>query len=262
MDRGPEPGATCAGFTGSGSSRARLRARKGTRDSAPGLIRRRFSGIILLRRHLGAHLILPASRNELTARKYLMRRTLATLCALLCLGLVAGCIFSPKTDDGGGFPPPPPPSYPILSDPYNVMVAYRTAYEARDSVEMKKIYDDTYIGTSIDQSNPGNILQFTFNKAQEVSHVGAMAKVATITSVSLQLPPSLFRERDDADPPGWALIQLPPNTVRLQIDDGQTSRLIVPDKETFEFRFAPTTPDSTSPTDTTWKIVKWSELRL
>jgi len=30
--------------------------------------------------------------------------------------------------------------------------------------------------------------------------------------------------------------------------------------ETIEFRFIPKTPDSTSPTDTTWKIIRWLEV--
>ncbi len=178
------------------------------------------------------------------------------------MGLVGGCIFSPThIDKGCKDCTKPPPIYPLPSDPYNVMAAYKIAYEARDSVEMNRLYDTDYIGTSIDQSNPQSILQLTFSKAEEVSSVGAMAKTTSITSVSLQIPPSLLRETDLAQPT-WALIQLPPSTVSLTIDDAGTSRVIESNKSSFEFRFAPTTPDSTSPTDTTWKIIRWSELRI
>ena len=50
--------------------------------------------------------------------------------------------------------------------------------------------------------------------------------------------------------------------LRLEIDDGSiaTSYFIASDRETMEFKFIPTSPDSTSPTDTTWKIVRWSEV--
>jgi len=178
----------------------------------------------------------------------------------LLAGFQSGCGFSPPTEPPCPTCHEPPPNYPILSDPYNVMEAYRLAYQARDSVKMKEIYDDTYIGTSIDQSSPDSIQSLTFNKSQEVSHVGAMAK-ATITSVTLTLPGALLRETDQADPPGWALIGLQQGTVSLQIDDGATSYVIVSDKENFEFRFVPTTPAPTSPTDTTWKIIRWHEFR-
>ncbi len=162
-------------------------------------------------------------------------------------------------DHSGGGGPPPPPKYPLLIDPYSVMHAYQLAYQARDSVEMKLLYDNQYVGTSTDQSSPGGPVTSTFSKADEVSSVGAMAKKITITSVSLGVPSVLTRLRDDADPPGWALIQFPVGLVTLKVDDGQTTHVIIPDKESFEFRFAPMAPDSTSPTDTTWKIIRWRE---
>ena len=178
----------------------------------------------------------------------------------MALQCFSGCIFSPHKDTGGE-PPPTPPVYPILSDPFNVMYAYKTAYEHRDSTKMEEIYDDNYQGESIDQSNPGSIEHLFFDKATEVSSVGAMAKAFTISNVTLQLPPALLRETDLSDPPGWAMINLGVSTVHLEVSDGGTTRFIESNKESFIFKFIPATPDSTSPTDTTWKIVRWSEIR-
>jgi hypothetical protein len=45
----------------------------------------------------------------------------------------------------------------------------------------------------------------------------------------------------------------------LEINDNPTTYSLL-SAETFEFKFIPFTPDSTSPTDTTWKIVRWTEL--
>jgi hypothetical protein len=178
--------------------------------------------------------------------------------ALFCFAILltnSGCIFDPHKDPKIG--PPPPPVYPALSDPYNVMAAYKTAYEHRDSVEIKALYDDGYIGQLTDNANPSN--NATFNKSNEVQSVAAMARSHTIVSVQLTLPPALTRYTDLADPPGWATINLPPTSVTLQIDDTPDSYQINPANETFVFKFVPTTPVSTSPTDTTWKIIRWTE---
>jgi hypothetical protein len=155
-----------------------------------------------------------------------------------------------------------PSPYPILTDPYRVMESLRLAYVARDSTEIKKLYDENYVGTSVDQSNPGAPLVLSFSKVDEVRHVAAMARTRTIFNISLQMPPSLTRQSDASDPPGWALIQLPQGTVSLEISDGPTTRAIASNQEQFEFRFIPTTPDPSSPTDTTWKIVRWTEIRF
>jgi hypothetical protein len=180
----------------------------------------------------------------------------------LIAGLAAGC----GTKDHIVAPTPPDPYqghplYPMLFDPYNVMDALRIAYEARDSVEIKKLYDDNYTGTSIDLTAPGGPLQLDFTKADEVRHVAAMAKSTSITNITLQWPPALTREQDLGDPPGWTTIRLLPNTVRLEVSDQATIRSIQSDQEQFEFKFIPTTPAPGSPTDTLWSIIRWSEVR-
>jgi hypothetical protein len=77
--------------------------------------------------------------------------------------------------------------------------------------------------------------------------------------VSCQLYPSLVRFRDGADPPGWATIQNPLGAV--EVNDGPNTFRVDPSGITMQFKFAPAAPDSTSPTDTTWKIVRWLEVR-
>src|SRR5678816_2035775 len=70
-----------------------------------------------------------------------------------CLNFVAVLVvFFAMSGCGDDKITPPiiqPRIYPILSNPYNVMDALKTAYERRDTVEIKVLYDDAYQGTSI-----------------------------------------------------------------------------------------------------------------
>ena len=178
-----------------------------------------------------------------------------TLAIALCSALLVGCAKKDKiVGPGERFF-----LYPKLSSPFNVLAALETAYECRDSVEFKLLYDSLYVGRTFDQRDPGNPGQYTFNKADEVRHVASLAKNPSVT-IDLTYPPVLTRVTDLSDPPGWATIQT--SGLRLEIDDGSiaTSYFIASDRETMEFKFIPTSPDSTSPTDTTWKIVRWSEV--
>ena len=79
-----------------------------------------------------------------------------------------------------------------------------------------------------------------------------------MTRVSVGFNPVLRRYTDLADPPGWASLQNPIRSV--QIEDGATTYDVYLSYETLTYKFVPTTPDSTSPTDTTWKIAAWSEV--
>ena len=174
---------------------------------------------------------------------------LAGSCAFLFLG---GCIFSPHTDktckDCG------PPVYPKLISPTNVLEALALAYSKRDSTEMKLIYDVNYAGSSFD---PKTLAQLPFTKTDEVRHVEKLYASGSITSVALTFPSVRLRFTDSADPPGWATIQL--QNVTVEINDSPTSYNLLA-SETFEFKFIPFIPDTTAPTDTTWKIVRWTEL--
>jgi len=46
----------------------------------------------------------------------------------------------------------------------------------------------------------------------------------------------------------------------LSIVDGSNTYTIARDREYIEFRFKPTAPSPGSPTDTTWHIVRWTEV--
>lgn len=176
---------------------------------------------------------------------------------VLCVGVVllaglSGCIFSPAKK-----PPTvkPPPIYPQLVNPFDVLLALSMAYENKDSTEISLIYDSQYIGTSFDQIDNSTL---TFTKADEVHHVAALAKIPDITSVAFRYPPSQNRYDDLADPPGWATIQFQQDVhVEINVLLG-TSYFLFGSGETIIFKFLPT-PDSSSPTDTTWKIIRWSE---
>ncbi len=150
------------------------------------------------------------------------------------------------------------PRYPVLSSPANVLAALAIAYSSRDSVEYKLLFHDNYQGSSLDQGNPLPQL-LTYTKADEARHIAALAKSTTVSSVDLQLVPMLYRFTDMGDLPGWATISNP--VFRLSIFDGPETYEIIPSEELMEFKFIPRTPDSTSPTDTTWKIIRWTEVR-
>jgi hypothetical protein len=170
------------------------------------------------------------------------------LVAILCL--ISGCIFSPKKK-----PPTvtPPPDYPQLINPFTVLDALELAYGAKDSNEIKLLYHRDYAGKSTDQSDQ-SVLNFT--KAEEVEHVAALARHATI-KVTLKFPPSKSRYSDLADPPEWATIQMTQG-VNVQIDDSPTSYYLTTGVIT-EFKLIPKTPDASSSTDTTWQIIRWNE---
>jgi hypothetical protein len=172
---------------------------------------------------------------------------------ILGLSLVAlGCgLFKP---DEGGPPPPPPFQYPDLSTPQNAVLNLKYAWERRDSVRTRAIYDDAYVGESTD--NEGTI---TFTKDQEVATVWAMGKSQDIQSVTFTLKPETtwVRLRYPTDHEGWTALQL--QGVNIQVDDASKGTWIASSANFFEFKLAPTL-DAASPTDTTWKIVGWKEI--
>jgi hypothetical protein len=174
---------------------------------------------------------------------------------ILGLSLVAiGCgLFKPTP---GGPPPPPPFQYPDLSTPQNAVLNLKYAWERRDSVRTRAIYDDRYQGTSTD--NDGSVV--TFTKSQEVATVWAMGEAQDIQSVAFTLKPETtwVRLRYPTDDEGWTALQL--QGVNIQVDDAAKGTLIASSSNFFEFKLAPTL-DAASPTDTTWKIAAWKEIR-
>lgn len=172
---------------------------------------------------------------------------------LCCSALALGCGSKKSTLMGPG----PAPPYPALTSPENTLVAMIHAYSSRDTVELGKVYDDGYQGTSLDKDDWAPVA-LTFTKADEMHHLSTLARASSIGHISINLNPVIRRYTDAADPAGWASLQNPLRTV--EIEDAGTLYSVYLSYETLTYKFIPTTPDSTSPTDTTWKIVRWSEV--
>jgi hypothetical protein len=188
----------------------------------------------------------------------LVRSTLLT-------GLLAGAFLS-ACDKNPVKPTPAPPArlYPVLATPQDVLSALQLAYIFRDSLEYKALHDSAYAGTSQDAFDPPGTppLQFTF--ADEAAHIAKLARTNTITSARLDFgPPSGWNRlpSDDLAHPDWAIIQIPGSSFQVQIVDRDNVFSAGGSTEFLEFKFQPTAPDTTSPTDTTWKIVRWQETR-
>jgi len=181
---------------------------------------------------------------------------LVVVCAGLVL-LLSGCIFSPTKGPGGGGPEPP--KYEIPAYPHIVLQNLKTAYTAKDSSAYKACFDERpglYVGTTQDavHQTPVDTLYFR----DEAEHIANLARSTTAIADLVLVPLLDLERRADSEDPSWALIQNPIQSLR--IDDGLKSYVVTPSNETIEFHFIPKTPDSTSPTDTTWKIIKWTEV--
>jgi len=154
--------------------------------------------------------------------------------------------------------PPGSDPYPRLINPYSVLDALQLAYQARDTNEIKVLYHDQYDGSSIDQTDPVPAL-VNFSKAEEVAHVSALRRSGSVSSVSMTQIPNRIRFYDAADPPGWATIRDPFSSI--EISDATATQVVDFAHISTEFKFIPTTPAPSSSTDTTWKIIRWTEVR-
>ena len=189
-----------------------------------------------------------------------MRSALRLCPLLLALGALYGC-----SDDDEGGPPLKPKPTPVveLASPVITLGMLRDAYEARDSVETARVYDEGYVGTSTDLNDPPGSQTVTFTRADEIRHVGALRKSTTITSVTCDLGPQTSWVRlasDDASHPEWALIHISGGFVRIEIDDGAAIVQAGGVSDQMSFYFSPK-PDTTSQTDTLWTVIKWDETR-
>jgi hypothetical protein len=82
-----------------------------------------------------------------------------------------------------------------------------------------------------------------------------------IIAVSIDLgPPDLWNRipPDAGDPPDWAVIQI--NKGLISIVDINNNTTYEAQKNTMVYTFKPM-PDASSPRDTTWRIVRWTEIR-
>jgi len=114
---------------------------------------------------------------------------------IAALAAIAGC----SDDDGGegGFRPLPQPTVELAS-PEITLGMLQHAYEARDSVTTARVYDESYAGASTDLNDPPGSQTVTFSRADEIRHVGALAKSMSITGVTCDLgPPAGPQHRRD-----------------------------------------------------------------
>jgi len=180
-------------------------------------------------------------------------RIVRTLCLVACV-FVAG-VGCGKEDSITG--PQPNTGYLALTSPENTLVTMIRAYAKRDTAELALVYDDAYQGTSLD-ADDWSPETLTFTKRDEIEHVATLARTSSVASVAVSLNPVLRRYSDGADPAGWATLENPIRAV--EITDGPTLYNVYLSYETVTYTFVPTTPDASSPTDTTWKIIRWTEV--
>lgn len=178
-------------------------------------------------------------------------RRMGWLVAVMAAGFLGGC----GSDNKDPVEPPPPP--PGLNSPQNVLENLVLSYQARDSVKTRDLYDSSYVGTSTDLNDPPGSQVSIFHYADEVRHVAVMARTATISSVLVDLGPRaswIRMSSDDPSHPEWAMIQV--SNYRIEVFDGGTV-YSAPSINPMIYAFTPTV---TAPGDTTWKIVRWTEI--
>lgn len=178
--------------------------------------------------------------------------TAAAVAFLLLLGPACGDDKNPVKPG-----PSPGPNYPVRSTPQAVLNKLILSYESRDSTGYRDCFEADYQGASYDTSDtPGN-QPGTFTYADEAAHIRALARSPGITSVDLYLPSPWTRTTVTGDLLGdWAMIAVHNPQVGIT-DDANSLQTVT--NETFEFSFRPTAPAAESPTDTLWRIVRWSE---
>jgi hypothetical protein len=137
--------------------------------------------------------------------------------------LVTGaCVLAGCSNDNPAGPSntTPTPKYVTASTPENVLANLEAAYETRDSVAYKTVYDSSYTGTSTDNAGGGGqVLTFTYS--DEIGSLANMARSSTISSVTLDLGGNLLRQAsDDFAHPEYAIIMT--SAYRIEIIDGGT----------------------------------------
>jgi len=180
------------------------------------------------------------------------------LVALLAVVLLASALGGCGDDGEDPIKPPANPSPTVASTPETALANYVAAYEARDTVAVKEVYDPAYTGISTDL-NGGSSIDFTYD--DELLHVRALAVTPGLT-VNLDLGPSstwIRTPSDDPSHPEWAVITISGSAYRIEVIVGDEVSGAIGEPGTFqEFAFSPQL-DSASPSDTLWKIMRWRE---
>jgi len=211
--------------------------------------------------HREVHPILARVPSQIQPDKRKLLRSFILAALAVALTLPTGCIFSPEK--GKDPPPDPRPEYEIPRFPYAVLRNLVKAYEARDSVQYKLIYDPSYEGKSTNANDPDPATQIsTFRWADEVAHLAEMARSTNITDVTMELGPETAWRREQSDlvaHPDWALIQLANfYSITIYATPANYNVSYQPGDQ-LKFYFNPTTPAPSSSTDTLWSIIYWEE---
>ncbi|HKW50892.1 MAG TPA: hypothetical protein VJQ53_04095, partial [Candidatus Eisenbacteria bacterium] len=178
--------------------------------------------------------------------------------------IFAAMILSGCGSDSPTKPKPSPPAYSVRSSPAEVLSNLEIAYSRRDSTETKALYDSSYVGTSRDLGDPPGTIPLNFTYTDEVAHVATLARTSTITSAYVNLGPPTSWTRlasNDLSHPEWATIQIAGPSLTIRVVEGSTEYAAGGTREFLEFLFKPSTPESASPTDTLWTIVRWNETK-
>jgi hypothetical protein len=165
--------------------------------------------------------------------------------------LAAGGCGSKKKIVGPG----PDEVYLAPTSPSYVLQNLVKAYNARDSIETKAVYDVAYQGSSNDPALPAGQTHFT--QATEVSHVRRLHDDRNIVNVSLDLgPASLWQVLPGNVDDGVGAKIIPIQYQLLTLDDASSATYQTNSRSQIEFAFKPT---ETAPGDTVWTVIRWTE---
>jgi hypothetical protein len=172
--------------------------------------------------------------------------------AVLAFAL-GGCGNDDKVVTGGGG------AIAILpTTPQNTLLLMVEAYVGRDSVATEGIYDVAYEGTSTDLASPTPAV-YNLTWFDEKHHVAVLKNNPNIANISVQLGSQTAWRRlppEAGDPQDWAVLQI--DRANIQITDVSSGFLYQAQNNKMLYTFIPTVA---APGDTTWKIVRWTEVR-
>jgi len=186
------------------------------------------------------------------------KRNLRLAGSFLFLALLSGCIFDPKKGDEKVVPA----EYEKPRFPEAVLRNLVLAYSRKDSTNYVACFDKDYTGSSLDQLDPSPAT-ISVTWADEAQHIGFISHSA-ISSIIVNTVPNLGQKRfhDGGDPAGWATIQSP-FYGKITITDpslgagGTTWEIPTDLPNLYIYKFI---PYPGAGTDTTWKIISWSEV--
>jgi hypothetical protein len=149
--------------------------------------------------------------------------------------------------------PAAPPRYFTQSAPESTVLNYTLAWERRDSTMIDSVMADDYTGSSVDMSDPSSGT-LTFTKSDETRALGRFQLDSRIRSIEILFsePSTWTRFHDLADPVGWVTLTIPQSSIRVFWVNGMDAVA----HTQLEF----TVEAIASASDTTWKIVRWSEV--